>query len=102
MEMRQAKPYVSVIERLAQEEGRREGREEGREEGRKEGQVDLLLHLLTHRFGAAAATIRPRLQTLTIAQIESLVDVALAQATLDAFVEQLPPPAATLSTGTAQ
>lgn len=91
MEMRQAKPYISTIARMEREEGRKEGREEGR----KEGQVHLLLHLLTHQFGPASETIRTRIQALTIEQIESLVDIALDQATLDAFVEQLPPPPAT-------
>ncbi|MCB0064550.1 MAG: DUF4351 domain-containing protein, partial [Caldilineaceae bacterium] len=98
MEMRLSKPYVSVIERWAQEEGRREGREEGREEGRKEGKIDLLLHILTHRFGQVPEDIQARLYSLTLGQIDPLVDVALAEETLTAFVAQLPPPTAESAT----
>jgi len=88
MEMRQAKPYLSVLEQLAQAEGRKEGREEGH----KEGQLQLLLQVLTHRYGPVPAAVQARLYALAIAQIAPLVNVALTQPTLDAFVAQLPPP----------
>ena len=86
MEMRQAKPYISLIERLAQEEGR------------EEEAVHLLLRLLTHRFGPVPATVATRLQTLTPTQLEEMVDRALTQTTLAAFTEGLP----TIDTGNGQ
>lgn len=90
VEMQQAKPYVSMFARLE----RAEGREEGREEGRKEEAIRLLLRLPMHRFGQVAASVPMHLHTLTIDQIEPLVDVALSSEVLAAFVEQLPPAAA--------
>lgn len=75
MEMRQAKPYVSLIERLAQEEGR------------KEAAVHLLFHLLSHRFGPVPAAVTLRLQSLPPVQLEVLVDEALRQPTLAVFPE---------------
>ena len=89
MEMQQAKPYVSMFARLE----RAEGREEGREEGRKEEAIRLLLRLLTHRFGQVGAAVPMHLHTLTIDQIEPLVDVALSSEILATFVERLPPAA---------
>lgn len=86
VEMQQAKPYVSMFARLE--------RAEGREEGRKEEAIRLLLRLPTHRFGQVAASVPMHLHTLTIDQIEPLVDVALSSEVLAAFVEQLPPAAA--------
>ena len=84
MEMRQAKPYVSMFARIE--------RQEGRQEGRKEEAVRFLLRLLTHRFGPVSETVSTHLQALTVEQIEPLIDVALTQATLAAFVAQLPSP----------
>jgi len=75
MEMRQAKPYVSLIERLAQQAGR----EEGGEEGGEEGAVHLLLR---HRFDPVPESVTLQLQSLTPAQLEALVDVALHQPTV--------------------
>lgn len=87
MEMREAKPYISTIARLE--------RDEGRQEGRQEEAIRLLLRLLTSRFGPVPAAVETHLQMLAIEQIEPLVDVALAQATLDEFVAQLPDPTTT-------
>lgn len=74
--------YVTSVERIALEKGKEEGREEA---------VRLLLRLLTHRFDIVPTAIQERLQTLTIAQSEALMDTALASSSLGQFVEQLPP-----------
>lgn len=86
MEMRTSKPYVSTIERLAQEEGR----EEGREEGLHQAAQRILLHLLTHRFGEVSEQIHQRLNKLSAKQLEDLVDAVLTASSLDTFVQKLP------------
>lgn len=78
--------YVTSVERFAIEKGKEEGREEGREVS-----LRLLLRLLTHRFGAIPATLRDRVQGLTLAQAETMVDAVLASQSLAEFAEQLPP-----------
>ena len=86
--------YVTSIERIARkeghDEGRDEGQKEGRKEGRKEGSIRLLLRLLHHRFGEIPKAVEERLQQLSFAQLEALLDSAMAVATLHDFVTGLP------------
>ncbi len=77
--------YVTSVERFAIQKGREEGRETA---------LRLLLRLLTHRFGETPASLRERLQALTLVQIEQFMDMALTSPSLRDFVEQLPIPAA--------
>ena len=86
MEAEKQMRYITSIERIAREEGS----EEGREEGREEVATLLLLRLLAHRFGAVSEEIIAKVQTLTFAQAETLVDQALTAATLADFVAHLP------------
>lgn len=82
--------YVTSVERIARKEGHDEGRDEGRKEGRKEGFIRLLLRLLHHRFGEIPKEVEERLQQLSFAQLETLLDSAMAVATLQDFVTGLP------------
>lgn len=61
------------------------------EKGRQEEAVRLLLRLLSHRFSAVLTTVQNRLQTFPTAQLEPLVDLALASQSLSDFVNALPP-----------
>lgn len=87
--------YISTAERFAMQRGEEKGMEKGREEGRKEEAIRLLLRLLTHQFGEIPTTVQERVQTLTLAQVEPLVDAVLTSASLDQFAEHLPPAAET-------
>ncbi|HYQ92377.1 MAG TPA: hypothetical protein VES89_09980 [Candidatus Competibacteraceae bacterium] len=65
-------PYITSVERLGIEkgrrEGRREGRQEGREEGRQEGRQEALLEGialgLKLRFGTAGLALLPEIRTI--------------------------------------
>ncbi|MEZ4868470.1 MAG: DUF4351 domain-containing protein [Caldilineaceae bacterium] len=78
MEAERHMQYVTSVERFAIDKGR------------KEEAVRLLLRLLTHRFGEVSASLQTRFQTLTIEQIEPLVDVVLTASSLPEFSEHLP------------
>lgn len=74
--------YITSVERIGIEKGIEKGRQE-------EGQKNLL-RLLQHRFGAIPETVQQLLLNLTIAQIETLFDLALTAPTLTAFTAHLP------------
>ena len=91
-------PYITSIEQLALEEGFEKGLEQGREQGMKEG-LQLaqrqLVRVLQHRFGELEPSLVTSLQRFSLAQLESLTDVALTITSLEAFaahVAQLPTP----------
>ncbi|MDC8760749.1 transposase [Janthinobacterium fluminis] len=60
-------PYISSIERIGLERGRKEGRLEGQ----VEGQVLMLSQLLAERFGALPAPVRQRLAHATAAELKA-------------------------------
>lgn len=82
--------YVTSVERFALEKGREEGIEKGIEKEWQEEAVRLL-RLLSYRFSAVPTTVQNRLQTFPTAQLESLVDRALASQSLSDFMNALPP-----------
>ncbi|AFY33495.1 DUF4351 domain-containing protein [Calothrix sp. PCC 7507] len=65
------------------EEWRREGLQEGRQEGLQEGEKKVLLRLLRRRFGDIAPDLEQRIISLSIPQLESLVDAQLDFSSLD-------------------
>jgi len=74
------------------EEGRKEGLEEGLEQGLekglKQGALRQLLRVLEHRFGPVPRGVEARLQALSAARLETLLDIALDAASLDEFIRQ--------------
>ena len=59
-------PYVTSIERM--------GIEQGRKEGRKEGERSLILRQLTRRVGVLPEHLTDRIQDLSIEQLETLAE----------------------------
>ncbi len=64
-------------------------REEWRQEGLQEGEVTLLLRLLRRRFGEIAPDLEQRITSLSIPQLEALVDDQLDFSNLDDLVTWL-------------
>ncbi|WP_199344951.1 MULTISPECIES: DUF4351 domain-containing protein [Nostoc] len=60
-----------------------------REEWRQEGEVTLLLRLLRRRFGKIAPDLEQRITSLSIPQLEALVDAQLDFSNLDDLVTWL-------------
>ena len=52
------------------QEGRQEGRREGRQEGRQEGAVALLTRLLERRFGMLPDTVKHRIASADVPELE--------------------------------
>lgn len=63
---------------------------EGVEQGRQQEAQRQLLHVLQRRFGPVPEGVQTRLATLTVEQLEDLVDVALTVDSLEEFVPHLP------------
>lgn len=59
-------PYVTSIERM--------GIERGRKEGRQEGERSLILRQLTRRVGDVPESLTDRIQVLSIEQLETLAE----------------------------
>ena len=59
-------PYVTSIERM--------GIEQGRKEGRKEGERSVILRQLTRRVGVVPERLTDRIQDLSIEQLEILAE----------------------------
>jgi len=77
--------YQEIIAR-----GEQTGERRGRQEGRQEEAFRQLLRILQYRFPALPEALPARLQPLTVEQLESLVDAALAATSLDDFAAQIP------------
>ena len=65
-------------------EGREEGREEGRVEGRVEGRASILNRQLEVRFGRLPSTVRERVRSATVQELDSWADSVLDAPTLEA------------------
>jgi predicted transposase YdaD len=74
-------PYITSIERM--------GIEEGRKEGRKEGERSVILRQLTRRVGLVPEAMTDRIQQLTIEQLEALADALLDFTKLNDLVSWL-------------
>jgi flagellar biosynthesis/type III secretory pathway protein FliH len=73
-------------------EGLKQGLDRGLEQGREEGReaaLTILRHFLKHRFGITIDQFDDDLQTLNLAAITQLSDVAFEAATLAEFEEAL-------------
>ncbi|NMG14504.1 DUF4351 domain-containing protein [Aromatoleum bremense] len=75
--------YVTSVERLALERGKRQGLEEGLEEGLIKGERGALERLLTRRFGPLPPAVAERLEKATGEQLELWLDRLLDARTLD-------------------
>jgi hypothetical protein len=69
-------PYITTLERMAIEDGRREGRrtgkQEGLQQGLQQGQADLIADQLTLKLGGLTAPVRSRLKRLSPEQLRKL------------------------------
>jgi len=81
-------PYVTSVERLAIQRGRRQGREQGLEQGRLEGKIEGLERLLVKRFGPLDEATRGRLDAATPEQLDRWTDRILDASTVDAVFEE--------------
>jgi len=82
-------PYVTSIERIANEEGRQQGLQEGLQEGLQQGleqgleqgayqtAIQLVLRLLTRLFGEIDKATQARIRTLRLEQLEQLGEALL-------------------------
>ena len=68
---------------------REEWRQEGLQEGLQEGEQNILLRLLKRRFGEIAPDLEQRITSLSIPQLEALVDAQLDFSNLDDLVTWL-------------
>lgn len=75
-------PYITSVERIGIEKGRKEGRLEGRQEGRQEGETTILLSQLCRRFGNLSPALRNRISGLNTNQLEDLAIALLDFTTL--------------------
>jgi hypothetical protein len=95
-------PYVTSIERLAFEKGRREGRREGLREGRQKGLQEgleqgvrkellgMIMHALETRFGVEGKRFVPRVRALTaLDMLRALNRVVWTATTLEGVKVQL-------------
>lgn len=64
-------------------QGRAEGHAEGHAAGRAEGEATLLTRLLTTKFGPLSESIRTRLATASIAELEAWADRVLFASSID-------------------
>jgi predicted transposase YdaD len=78
--------YVTTADML-RAEGRAEGEAKGRAEGRAEGAATVLVRQLTRRFGPIPDTVRERIDTATLAQLEAWSDRVLDASTLDDVID---------------
>ena len=85
-------PYVTGLERMLKEEGRKEGRQEGRQEGwqegRQEGAREELLNglriVFDFKFGEAGKEFFKELKTIAdLAKLKEIQGVILASTDLD-------------------
>lgn len=74
-------PYITSIERMGRDEGRKEGLDKGRKEGREEGwqecQIEMTLRQLRRRCGALSPAIESRIRTLSSEILTDLADALL-------------------------
>ena len=74
-------PYVTSIERIANEEGRQQGLQEGLQEGLQQGAyqtaIQLVLRLLTRLFGEIDKATQARIRTLRLEQLEQVGEALL-------------------------
>jgi predicted transposase YdaD len=70
-------PYITSIERM------------GIEQGRKEGERSLIFRLLSRRVGVVPERLTARIEQLPIAQLESLGEALLDFTQLDDLVQWL-------------
>ncbi|MHA4867431.1 RpnC/YadD family protein [Duganella sp. PWIR1] len=71
LERRETMTYISSIERIGMEIGRRQGLEEGRQEGRQEGGAAVLSAVLAKRFGPLDAAVAARLARADVGQMSA-------------------------------
>jgi hypothetical protein len=78
--------YVTSVERFAEARGL----EQGLEKGQVVMATKVLMRLLQRQFNEVPEEVQARLQTLSLSQLERLIDVALSAESLAAFVDRLP------------
>ncbi len=71
------------------EEGMEKGRQEGLQQGLQQGRREALAHILVKRFGPLPRHLPERLERLTLAQLEELIDQALVAQDWAAFEQAL-------------
>jgi predicted transposase YdaD len=88
-EQEKSMPYLSSLERMALEEGRKKGREEGREEGLKAGR-DGVAVALEAKFGRPGRKLLARVRRINdIAELRRLAKIIKTAKTADDVQRQL-------------
>jgi hypothetical protein len=75
--------WEAQFRREGRQEGRREGREEGIQEGRQDGEVTLLTRQLLKRFGELPDSVRSRLRSAPLDELEHWGERLLDVSSLD-------------------
>ncbi len=69
--------YITTGERIEYRRGKEEGRLEGKEEGRQEQGLTLIIRQLQRRVGELPESVKSRIQSLSLTQLESLGEALL-------------------------
>jgi Uma2 family endonuclease len=80
---------VPLLEEVALQQGLEQGLQQGLEQGLQQGTLRQLLKVLKARFAEISPEVELPLQTLTIEQLEELVDIALGVNSLAEFQQAL-------------
>ncbi|MCE7982899.1 MAG: DUF4351 domain-containing protein [Caldilinea sp. CFX5] len=78
LEVEKKMPYITSVERI------------GIQKGRSEGALVLLLNVLTHRFGEVPEAVQTQLRSLSMEQLNALVNLAFTRNSLTEFMNELP------------
>jgi predicted transposase YdaD len=77
---------ASLEDSRAFREVREEGKAEGKAEGKREEGQSLILRMLTRRFGELSPTLRSRIQSLPLPQLEELGEALLDFTDIDNLI----------------
>lgn len=77
--------YITTGERIGYERGK----EEGKHEGKQEGEQTLVLRLLQKRVGELPEFVRQSIQTLSLNQLEALLQALLDFTAIDDLLNWL-------------
>jgi predicted transposase YdaD len=82
-------PYITSVEQIGFQRGKKEGRQEGRQEGQQEERRSLILLLLNQKFGPLAVATTELIAALDLQQLQALAIALLSFTTVDDLTQWL-------------